>query len=72
MMRIMVPTPVRYPTPNASTGSPQHTSGCTPMTAAEVWREANEAVDALRGLIEEEVVAQHGHCLLYTSPSPRD
>ena len=26
MATIMSPTPVRYPTPNASTGSPQHTS----------------------------------------------
>ena len=26
MAVIMSPTPVRYPTPNASTGSPQHTS----------------------------------------------
>ena len=26
MAAIMSPTPVRYPTPNASTGSPQHTS----------------------------------------------
>ncbi len=27
MVLIMTSTPVRYPTPNASTGSPQHTSG---------------------------------------------